>query len=82
MNQRQRNDLDNHITGHYGEDQFREYPEPFDAHDLEHIPPLNVLKAAWDKPLPHEDPFMDEESRLLSVAQKVRDYVLAMEGKP
>ncbi len=38
MNQRQRNDLDNYSTGHYGEDQFKEYPEmtasiptPYDA---------------------------------------------------
>lgn len=27
MDQRMRNDLDNHITGHYGEDQFKE-PSP------------------------------------------------------
>lgn len=49
----------------------------FDAHDLRGIPPLNSLKAAWDKPLRHEDPLMDEERRLLSVAQYVRDCLAA-----
>ena len=49
--------------------------KPFDAHDTCNIPPFNELKAAWDKPLPHEDPLADEERRLLSVAQCVRDWV-------
>lgn len=32
LDKRQRQDLDNHITGHYGEDQFRETPgESLDA---------------------------------------------------
>lgn len=48
---------------------------PFDAHDRHGLPPLNELKAAWDKPLPHEDPLMDEERRLLCVAQCVRDFI-------
>lgn len=48
----------------------------FDPRDLQDIPGFNLLKAAWDLPLPHEDPLCDEERRLLSVAQIVRDYVL------
>ena len=34
---------------------------------------MNELKAAWDMPLRHEDPLVDEERRLLAVAQLVRD---------
>ena len=54
--------------------------KPFDAHDTCNIPPFNELKAAWDKPLPHEDPLADEERRLLSVAQHVRDWVNSHTG--
>lgn len=48
----------------------------FDPRDMAGLPPLNEIKEAWDTPLPHEDPGMDEERRLLSVAQYVRDYCL------
>lgn len=51
-----------------------EEARPFDAHDTRDIPGYNLLKQAWDRPLPHEDPLADEERRLLSVAQCVRDY--------
>ena len=47
---------------------------PFDAWDTRDLPPLNELRAAWDKPLEHEDPLMNEDRKLLSVAQYVRDY--------
>ena len=50
---------------------------PFDQNDTAGLPPLNLLKEAWDRPLRHEDPLLDEERRLQSVAQLVRDSLLS-----
>ena len=47
--------------------------ESFDPFDTAGLPGLNKLKAAWDRPLRREDPLIDEERRLLAVAQLVRD---------
>jgi len=38
MDQRQRNDLDNYITGHYGEDQFRGDEDVEESQDVEAAP--------------------------------------------
>ena len=47
MNQRERNALDRHITGNYGEDQFRDAIEecPVSAHEL--LAALEALEQAY-----------------------------------
>lgn len=46
----------------------------FDSGDRRGLPPVEVLRRAWELSLPHEDPGLDFERRLLSVAQAVRDW--------
>lgn len=72
MNQRERDDLDNYITGHYGEDQFRGMAEPND--DL-----ARELKDAWQEVVDTHGPIWYEAEARMEAAM---DAIIAALNGP